>query len=47
MAACLVHASQAGGRPLLFWNTFNSAPFRQSYDLDTLPSALRRALTEL
>ena len=47
MAACLVHASQADGRPLLFWNTFNSAPFRQSDDLDALPSALRRALTQL
>ena len=47
MAACLAHAAQTGARPVLFWNTFNSAPFPQSADLDTLPSALRRALTEL
>ena len=47
MAACLAHASQAGARPVLFWNTFNSAAFPQASDLDTLPTPLRRALTEL
>jgi len=47
MAACLAQVSRAGAGPVLFWNTFNSAPFPQSSDLDILPGALRRALTDL
>ncbi len=47
MAACLAHGSRAGARPVLFWNTFNSAVFPLASNLDALPGPLRRALTEL
>jgi D-cysteine desulfhydrase len=47
MAAWLANAAQAGARPVLFWNTFNSAAFPQASDLDSLPAPLRRALTEV
>jgi D-cysteine desulfhydrase len=47
LAAGLALGAAAGERPVLFWNTYNSASFPQAADLGVLPHGLRRALTEI
>lgn len=47
LAACLAAGRPATGAPtLLFWNTYNSAPFPQAPDSEAVPPAVRKVLTE-
>jgi D-cysteine desulfhydrase len=47
LAACLAYCrAAAAADPVLFWNTYNSAPFPQAFDPADVPAALRPVLTD-